>query len=158
MGVIVTIASQKGGVGKTTTAVNLAYSLSVGGQKVLLFDLDPQGNGSSGVGFGSPAKERKGCLTVSLERRSLKSALTETAFDNLALVPACADLFQPVASDQFATYACVATCRCVPRPSIPSSISSPAFRKMGGLNPPLTPEGVPVEITSPGSKLINWLR
>ena len=54
--------------------------------------------------------------------------------------------------------ACVATCRCVPRPSIPNSISSPAFKKIGGLNPAPTPPGVPVEITSPGSSVMKRLR
>jgi len=85
MGKIIAITNQKGGVGKTTTAINLAACLAEAGQKVLLIDLDPQGNSTSGLGI------RVGNHTVYealMERASLTVAIKQTGVQNLWLLPA----------------------------------------------------------------------
>ena len=87
MGKIISFANQKGGVGKTTSAVNVAASLGVLGFKVLLVDLDPQGNATSGVGI------RKKSLThtirqVLTEEIPASEAVVATEFQNLSIVPA----------------------------------------------------------------------
>ena len=87
----IAIANQKGGVGKTTTAVNLAASLSFSGQKVLLIDLDPQANATSGLGVDKHKVELS-AYDVLLEGKSLAHVVRKTAVDGLELVASNIDL------------------------------------------------------------------
>ena len=89
--IVVALANQKGGVGKSTTAINLAASLAFRDQRVLLIDLDPQGNASSGLGV-----ERSGIevsvYDVLLKESVLEDAVEPTSIRNLFVVPATIDL------------------------------------------------------------------
>ena len=91
MGRVVAIANQKGGVGKTTTAVNLAASLAVAEQRVLLIDLDPQGNASTGVGV-HPRTVERGAYRVLLEEATLEEETRTTEMPGLDVLPATQDL------------------------------------------------------------------
>lgn len=91
MAVVLAIANQKGGVGKTTTAVNLAASLAVGEKRTLLVDLDPQGNASTGVGI-APGTVDSGTYRVLLEERSLQDEVLGTELASLDVLPATQDL------------------------------------------------------------------
>lgn len=93
MGKIIAVANQKGGVGKTTSAVNLAAALGAKGKKVLLTDIDPQGNATSGVGFDRKTlREKATSYDVLINSAAAKDAVLETAFQNLSLIPSDADL------------------------------------------------------------------
>lgn len=91
MGRVLAIANQKGGVGKTTTAVNLAASLAVAEQRVLLIDLDPQGNASTGVGV-APGTTVGGMYRVLLEETTLAREVVSTELPGLSVAPSTQDL------------------------------------------------------------------
>ncbi len=88
---IIALVNQKGGVGKTTTAVNLAACLGDLGSRVLLIDLDPQGNATSGVGVEKTDRE-KNSYRLLLGETSLEQSIISTGFPNLFLVPSHPDL------------------------------------------------------------------
>ena len=85
MGKIISLVNQKGGVGKTTTSINLSASLAVLGKKVLLIDLDPQGNTTTGVGINKGDIE-KSIYDVLIGKCNIKEAVIKTKFTNLYLL------------------------------------------------------------------------
>ncbi|MBR9862434.1 MAG: ParA family protein [Rhodobacteraceae bacterium] len=88
---ILSIANQKGGVGKTTTAINLGTALAAVGKRVLLLDLDPQGNASTGLGI-DPTKRTVTMYDVLVEQKPIKDAIMRTQVPNLFLMPSSVDL------------------------------------------------------------------
>ena len=86
MGRTIVIANQKGGVGKTTTAINLSASLAELGQKVMIIDMDPQGNTTSGLGVEKEELENT-VYELLLGETSIENCMIKDAFENLTIVP-----------------------------------------------------------------------
>ena len=92
MNKIICIANQKGGVGKTTTAVNLSASLAAAGKKTLLIDADSQGNATSGLGIDRILHGQSNFYHAMIGQVTLDSVIVETALPNLHMVPSNQDL------------------------------------------------------------------
>ena len=91
MGKIVSFSNQKGGVGKTTTCVNMAAYIAVTGKKVLLVDIDPQGNATTGLGF-SKSSLKKSVYNVLIDDEKASDNILKTELEGLDLLPSNIDL------------------------------------------------------------------
>jgi len=87
----IAIANQKGGVGKTTSAINVATALAATGWRTLLVDIDPQGNASTGIGV-RPGERERSSYDVLVDGASIESCIVPTAIPKLSLCPATVDL------------------------------------------------------------------
>src|SRR5258706_10762140 len=88
---VIALANQKGGVGKTTTAINLGTALAAIGENVLIVDLDPQGNASTGLGIDRKSR-RRSTYDVLTREAVIRDAILETAVPRLHIVPSTMDL------------------------------------------------------------------
>lgn len=91
MGKIIALVNQKGGVGKTTSSINLSASLGLLGKKTLLVDLDPQGNSTTGVGINK-GEINNSVYELLMDRAEIKEVVVKTNFKNLYLIPASINL------------------------------------------------------------------
>ncbi len=91
MGRVISFSNQKGGVGKTTTCVNMAAYLATAGKRVMLVDLDPQGNATTGLGFAKGGL-KKSVYNVMIDDEDVKDNLLTTVIDNLTVLPSNIDL------------------------------------------------------------------
>ena len=89
MGKIISVTNQKGGVGKTTTAINLSASIAISGKKVLLIDMDPQANASSGLGIEA---DSRGIYELLLGEASQEEVICSTEIETLKIIPSRVDL------------------------------------------------------------------
>ena len=91
MAKIYSIINQKGGVGKTTTTINLGTAMAACGANVLIIDMDPQGNLSTGMGV-EKVKREKGVYNILIDNLSINDAVIKTEIPNLNLIPSNEDL------------------------------------------------------------------
>lgn len=91
MGRIIAFANQKGGVGKTTTCVNMSSFMALMGKKVLMVDLDPQGNATSNLGF-TKDKNLNSIYQVMTEQKTIEESIYQTKVENLSIIPSNMDL------------------------------------------------------------------